>query len=133
MDEDFIWKFTIVGKPVSQKNSKRVGVAKGRPYMYTPTSIKEWHKSAVSQLQEQLSSKLYPGIGPKAELEIKVISYLAKGQSIDVDNLASAPMDAMQKAGVYKNDYWARCLISSRKKDWENPRVEIEITRYKED
>jgi len=133
MDEHFVWKFTIIGKPISQKNSKRVGLAKGRAYMYTPANVKKWHKSAVSQLGVQLTENDYPPIPHKTEMEVKIISYLDKGQAIDVDNLAAAPMDAMQKAGVYTNDYWARCIISSRKKDWVNPRVEIEITKYRED
>jgi len=142
MDDDFIWKFTILGKPVSQKNAKRVGVAKGgRAYMYTPVNIKAWHKSAVHQIGVQLleikasleHAKDYPIIPHKEEMEIRIVSYLDKGQAIDVDNLAAAPLDAMEKAGVYKNDYWVRCIISSRKKDWVNPRVEIEITKYKGD
>ena len=41
MDEHFVWKFTIFGKPISQKNSKRVGLAKGRAYMYTPANVKK--------------------------------------------------------------------------------------------
>tara|TARA_R110000744_G_scaffold13121_2_gene38443 strand:+ start:3492 stop:3899 length:408 start_codon:yes stop_codon:yes gene_type:complete len=133
MDDDFVLKFTILGKPVSQKNSKRVGVAKGRPYMYTPPSIKAWHNSAVHQLGVQVLENDYPTIPHKEEMEVRIISYLDKGQAIDVDNLAAAPLDAMQKAGIYKNDYWVRCVISSRKKDWINPRVEIEITKYKGD
>ena len=140
MDDDFIWKFTILGKPVSQKNAKRVGVAKGgRAYMYTPVSVKAWHTSAVHQLGVQLlesqnpDAQLVPAIAHKTEMQIKITSYLDKGQAIDVDNLAAAPLDAMEKAGVYKNDYWVRCIISSRKKDWINPRVEIEITKYKGD
>ena len=95
--------------------------------MYTPADVKKWHKNAASQLADQWESGDYPEIPPKTPMEVRVISYLAKGQSIDVDNLASAPMDAVQKAGIYQNDYWVRCLISSRKRDWENPRVEIEI------
>ena len=132
--DDFIWKFTILGKPVSQKNAKRVGVAKGgRAYMYTPVSVKAWHKSAVHQIGVQLLENDYPTIPHKTEMEVRIISYLDKGQAIDVDNLAAAPLDVMEKAGVYKNDYWVRCIISSRKKDWVNPRVEIEITKYKGD
>ncbi|MAH48922.1 hypothetical protein CMI37_24050, partial [Candidatus Pacearchaeota archaeon] len=78
-------------------------------------------------------AQLVPAIAHKTEMQIKITSYLDKGQAIDVDNLAAAPLDAMEKAGVYKNDYWVRCIISSRKKDWVNPRVEIEITKYKGD
>ena len=133
MDDDFIWKFTILGKPVSQKNAKRVGVAKGRAYMYTPANVKAWHKSAVQQIGVQLLENAYPIIPHRTEMEVRIVSYLDKGQAIDVDNLAAAPLDVMEKAGVYKNDYWIRCIISSRKKDWAKPRVEIEITKYKGD
>jgi|TARA_R110002051_G_scaffold314371_1_gene391402 Holliday junction resolvase RusA-like endonuclease len=128
-ENDFVWKFTILGKPVSQKNAKRVGMAKGRAYIYTPAGVKKWHKEAAVQLADQWESGDCPEIPPKTPMEVRIISYLAKGQSIDVDNLASAPMDAVQKAGIYQNDYWVRCLISSRKRDWENPRVEIEIRK----
>ena len=130
---DYVWTFTIEGKPISQKNAKRVGMAKGRAYIYTPADVKAWHKSALAQLTEQWATGDYPEIPPKTEMEVRIISYLAKGQSIAVDNLASAPMDAMQKAGIYQNDYWVRCLISSRKKDWVTPRVEIEIRKYSGD
>ena len=133
MDDNFIWKFTILGKPVSQKNAKRVGVAKGRAYMYTPANVKAWHKSAVQQIGVQLLENAYPIIPHRTEMEVRIVSYLDKGQAIDVDNLAAAPLDVMEKAGVYKNDYWIRCIISSRKKDWAKPRVEIEITKYKGD
>jgi len=133
VDDDFIWKFTILGKPVSQKNAKRVGVAKGRAYMYTPANVKAWHKSAVQQIGVQLLENAYPIIPHRTEMEVRIVSYLDKGQAIDVDNLAAAPLDVMEKAGVYKNDYWIRCIISSRKKDWAKPRVEIEITKYKGD
>ena len=131
-----VWEFQIIGKPVSQKNAKRVGVSRGRAYMYTPKDIKRWHESAERQLRaqviEQEDAGKYYDIPEKTELEVKIISYLDKGQAIDVDNLAAAPLDAMQKAGIYNNDYWVRCVISARKKDWINPRVEIKIREYRE-
>jgi len=70
MEDDFIWKFTILGKPVSQKNAKRVGVAKGgRAYIYTPADIKAWHKSAVHQIGVQRLENDYPTIPHKTEME----------------------------------------------------------------
>ena len=65
-------------------------------------------------------------------MEAEIISFLGKGQSIDSDNLASGPLDAMQQAGVYKNDYWVKRITSDRMKDHENPRVTIHLKNYEE-
>ena len=134
--EDWVWKYTISGKPISQKNAKRAGIRNGKPFLYTPKPVKDWHESAERQLRaevivQQELGEYYP-IPEKTELEVRIISYLDKGQAIDVDNLAAAPLDAMQKADIYNNDYWVRCVISARKKDWAHPRVEIEIKKYRE-
>ena len=100
--------------------------------MYTPKNIKEWHKEAKIQLEKQLRDKAPEPLPEKTNLEVNVISYMAKGQSVDVDNLAGGPLDAMQKAGIYKNDYWIKRLILERDKDPENPRVEISIKVFEE-
>jgi|TARA_Y100000034_G_C6756171_1_gene336478 Holliday junction resolvase RusA-like endonuclease len=133
-------KFIIIGKPISQKNSKRVGVRKGgKAYMYTPANVKSWHKEAFKQLTVQLEDwgnhygdDLAP-IPDKTDLDVTIVSYMDKGQSVDVDNLAGGPLDALQKAGVIANDYWIKRLCSIREKDWKNPRVEIEIEIYQGD
>jgi len=131
MGDDFVWRFTILGKPISQKNSKRVGITKGgKPYMYTAANVKKWRKSAVEQLKEQLLSCGYPPLEDKTEMEITVMSYLGKGQSLDSDNLSAGPLDAMEEAGVYGDDYWGRRIISDRDRCADNPRVEIEIRMY---
>ena len=128
-----IRKFVIHGKPISQKNSKRVGVTKGRPYMYTPPKVKAWHKEAFKQLREQQENwEIHyggdlPDTPDKTDLDVYVTSYVAKGQAVDVDNLASGPLDALQKAKVIQNDYWVKRLVSVRERDPEDPRVEITI------
>lgn len=132
MTSPYTWEFIIRGKPISQKNFKRVGVSKGKGYMYTPKSIKEWHKEAKEQLEMQLKHGAQTALPEKTNLEVKIISYMGKGQSIDVDNLAGGPLDAMQKAGVYKNDYWIKRLTLERDKDPEDPRVEIDIKIFEE-
>ena len=66
------------------------------------------------------------------EMEAEFVSYLGKGQSIDSDNLAAGPLDAMEEAGIFQNDYWVRRSSSERMKDPENPRVIIYLKNYEE-
>ena len=122
--------FTIMGKPTSQKNLKRVAVRNGKSFLYTPGIVKVWQNSAKEQLMAQWNFNEPIPLG--VELEAVVFSYLGKNQSIDADNLAGAPMDALQKAGIIKNDYWVKRVISERRKDLESPRVIILLRNYKE-
>lgn len=122
--------FVILGKPISQKNMKRVGIRQGKGFLWTPKDIKDWKASAVRQLAEQWGGK--EPIPSGVDMEAECISYLAKGQSIDSDNLAAAPLDAMEEAGIFQNDYWVRRTISDRMKDPDNPRVIIYLKNYEE-
>lgn len=130
--DDEVYTYTIVGTPVSQKNSKTI-VCRGRiPRMITNKNVREWKESAITQLKEQMELSGAVVIPKGVELEVRIVSYMAKGQAIDADNLAAGPLDAMEKAGIYLNDYWVRCVISDRRKDVNFPRVNIEIRKYKE-
>jgi Holliday junction resolvase RusA-like endonuclease len=124
-------KFIVLGRPVSQKNSKRVGFKKGgKGFLWTPKNIKDWKTSAIQQLADQWGDQ--DPIPSGVELQAEIVSFLGKGQSIDSDNLAAGPLDAMEKAGVYKNDYWVKRTISDRMKDPKNPRVVIYLKNYEE-
>ena len=132
MTDDDIYIYVIIGKPVSQKNSKTI-VTKGKfPRMITNKNVRDWKNSAIIQLKEQMERTGAAVIPKGVELEVRIVSYMAKGQAIDADNLAAGPLDAMEKAGIYLNDYWVRCVISDRRKDVNFPRVEIQIRKYKE-
>ena len=115
-------RLTIKGRPVSQKNAKRVYRGMGHPV--TATHVKHWHASALFQLRALWRRD--PLEGPWA---LGVIAFLAKGQSMDCDNSAAAPMDALQAAGVIKNDNKFCPLYVDRARDWDNPRVEIVISQ----
>lgn len=52
-----------------------------------------------------------------------------RGQRADVDNLACAPLDALQAAGIVKNDYQIERLTCERRRDAARPRVEITLQR----
>tara|TARA_B100000029_G_scaffold373691_1_gene367939 strand:+ start:2107 stop:2556 length:450 start_codon:yes stop_codon:yes gene_type:complete len=122
--------FVILGKPISQKNMKRVGIRRGKGFLWTPKDIKEWKASAVEQLVAQWGGR--DTIPSGVEMEAEFVSYLGKGQSIDSDNLAAGPLDAMEEAGIFQNDYWVRRSSSERMKDPENPRVVIYLKNYEE-
>lgn len=84
----------------------------------------------MRQLKEQWASR--ECIDGGIELSVNVISYLGKRQRTDVDNLAAGPLDSLEKAGIIANDYWIKRLVCERRKDNDNPRVEIEIQLYAE-
>ena len=129
---DSVYTYTIAGRPISQKNSKTIVCRGNRPRMITNNNVRLWKESAIKQLIEQRERSGAPVIPRGVEMEVRIISFLDKGQAIDSDNLAAGPLDAMEKAGIYPNDYWVRCVISDRRKDFNFPRVEIHISKYKE-
>jgi len=132
MTDDDIFTYVIIGKPVSQKNSKTITCRGKFPRMITNKNVRDWKKSAIAQLEEQMERSGAEVIPKGVELEVRIVSYMGKGQAIDADNLAAGPLDAMEKAGIYLNDYWVRCVISDRRKDVNFPRVEILIRKYRE-
>lgn len=119
-------RFTIFGKPVSQKNSKEMAQNRktGAWFPVSNSGVKSWHKSALKQLDHEWRRR--PALTGKMEIEIR--SFVGERQRGDVDNLACAPMDALQKAGVILSDYQIERLVSERLRDRENPRVEITLT-----
>ena len=120
--------FVITGKPTSQKNYKRAGIRNVKSFIYTPANVQKWKNSAIYQLREQW---LYAEAIPSGiEMEVDIYSYLGKGQSIDADNLAAGPLDAMEKAGIYANDYWVKRVMTERLKDKDSPRIVILLRNY---
>ena len=113
-------KLIIFGRPVSQKNAKRV--VPGIKFPITDKHVARWKKDAIAQLTAQwhLPKLVKP-------IPLGIVAYMAKGQSMDCDNLAAGPMDALEKAGVISNDNKFHPLIIGRARDWETPRIEIFI------
>ncbi len=118
-----ILKFTIHGKPRTQKNSKQIIPAKDgrRPMLADSAYVKAWRKSAVEQLEAQWVGR------PKilCPLAAVVTSYTAKRQRPDCDNLLAGPFDALQTAEVIGNDYQIQDAVTLRRVDDSDPRVEF--------
>lgn len=131
-------QFMIHGKPVTQKNSRnivRVKSKDGERWMsVAPPEVKAWHRGAYLQLKAQANQLGVEGLGDeKHALGTTIIAYLGKGQHLDADNIAAAPLDALQKAGIITNDYWCCPLHIYRERDTANPRIGIWLAPYRED
>lgn len=110
----------ILGKPVSSKNNKGVDTRTGR--VFTPAPVRAWKTSAVRQLKTQWRA---PPILGAVSVDFQV--YQGPGQSLDLDNAFAGAMDALQGAGVIKNDYQITRLSAERHRDRDAPRIEITI------
>lgn len=128
MDESFhavndVYRFVITGKPRSQKNSKQIIKARGRMMLVNDAKTQRWKKDAIKQLEAQWRDRK-PMDGA---LGVTLVAYLGKGQRGDTDNLAAGPLDALQKAKVVRNDSIFQTVFVMRRRDPENPRVDIHI------
>jgi len=128
---DTVYKFEIQGKPQVQKNNKQIIWTKDkrtgqqRPCIVDNAKVARWRKSAVQQLTVQWSGRL-PIVGNLAAV---LTAYIGKAQRPDVDNLAAGPLDALEKAKIVANDYQFTCVTVLRRRDYDNPRVEILICK----
>ena len=116
-------KFVIRGRPVSQKNNRELIRVKGKPRSVPSREAKSYSAHAVTQLQTQRELNV-PILG---RLSASLAVYQGERQAIDIDNAIQAPLDALQKAAIIKNDYQIEFITAIRKRDKHNPRVEITL------
>ncbi len=138
-------KFTILGNPISSKNSIRSGITKdGRNYTYVKKDVKEYRDKALFQLQAQNDGAFFAWaeIKKNGEIEHKTIEkpitipiqasflfYVKDNRKRDLCNLIQCPADLLQQAGIILNDCLIASLDGSRIAgiDKNNPRTEITI------
>lgn len=115
-------KLTIMGNPITKKNSQQIIMAGKRPCIIQSTAYRKYEKLAKQQLA-LVSYK--PFSGP---VWVRASYYLATARTPDLVNLMGATADILERAGVIDNDVNIRSWDGSRiiGKDPE-PRVEIEI------
>lgn len=127
-------RFVIHGKPAVQKNRKVISpMSKPCPACHmapkrTLTDNKQhkaWWKAALPQLEDQWGKR--PPISRKARIKAMLVVYVGARQHPDIDGAASGPMDALEKAGILENDYCIEELYAIRRKDDDNPRIEITL------
>ncbi|MCG8433537.1 MAG: RusA family crossover junction endodeoxyribonuclease [Gammaproteobacteria bacterium] len=117
-------EFTIIGAPVSQKNRKIImRSAKGKLFIGSDPRVAEWKNSAVLQIRSQWGCGS-PLVGP---LRIDLVVYQGARQRLDGDNAIAGALDALEAAGVVANDYQFEQGSWTRRRDADDPRIEIQI------
>ena len=118
-------KFTILGQPITKKNSQMIIMAGKRPCIIQSKAYRVYEKLAKEQLASA-RCRWVPILD--APVEVKCLYYLATTRTPDLCNLMAATHDILEHCGVIANDVQIKSVDGSRivGKDPE-PRVEIEI------
>lgn len=134
------WNLTISGPPAQKKNSPQIGYlgkrckacGRGQPRIFPDPKYRKWVKRAVPELKAQWVD----GVGAQREpvgdkvvgLIVNAVFFLGKRQHFDLSNLIEALGDALEASGVVSSDYYIDSWgTSHRARDWDNPRIEIEL------
>ena len=125
-------KFVIYGNPVTKKNSQRLIVRNGRPYIIPSKNYLAYEQMALRQIMAY-GIKDFPEFDFPIGVPVNVccVYYMQTRRRVDVVNLLEGSLDILVKAGVLEDD---NCNIASMYDgsvvhyDKKDPRVEIEIT-----
>lgn len=119
-------KFTIPLVPVSKKNSQRIVLA-GKRYIPLPSQkYTDYERLAVffiPRLREPIS---YP-------VNVKCLFYMPTKRRCDLTNMLEAIDDVMVKHRLLADDNYSIIVSHDGSRvlyDKENPRTEVDITRY---
>lgn len=119
-------KLVIMGPPRTKKTSNRVVTRKrdGRKFVLPSAANVNWTFSAVCQLRTQSV------VPPQLDIPLNLCALIYREKNIgDTIGFLQAICDALETAGIVKNDKWIVSFDGSRPlKDKDNPRVEIELT-----
>lgn len=125
-------KFVIIGNPITKKNSQRLIVRNGRPYIIPSKQYKDYEKEALFQLI-QYGVKDYSQFYYPINVPVNVCCryYMQTRRKVDLANLLEGSLDILIEAGILDDD---NCSIAASYDgsmvfyDKQDPRVEIEIT-----
>ena len=133
------WRAVIPGPPVG-KGRPRATVRGGHVRTYTPKKTAHWEAVAASTLMESWDS--VPLDGPAS---VGIVALFPRPQRMlwktkpmprcpyvqkpDVDNVAKAVLDALEKAGVLRDDkaVWSLDCVALYCSGDESPRVVVRV------
>lgn len=133
------WRAIIPGPPIG-KGRPRATVRGGQVRTYTPKRTQQWEAVAASTLMAEWSEA--PLDGP---VSVGILALFPRPQRMvwkrkpmprepyiqapDIDNVAKAILDALQKAGVLRDDktVWSLDCIALYCSGDEAPRVELRV------
>lgn len=115
--------YIIKGPPLWANNYKVPGWFQGKNQMVLTKEAREWFKQAEEQLKKQ------HGILLPIDREVFLYMDVFRPRNAgDWDNAIKTTQDAMQNAGILKNDSIVRRGIVTKYTDVANPRITITIT-----
>lgn len=124
--------FTISGRVISKKNSKRIAFNRrtGRPLLVSSHSYKDFSEEATAELTEQLYKAKARGFRFPLQAPYSLdFTFLLKGvSSTDIDNMITSVCDVLQDAGIIDDDKNV-VSISARKHNGQ-PEYKTAITIY---
>ena len=121
-------KLTILGQPITKKNSQQIIMAGKRPCIIQSKAFRQYEKLAKEQIGLVGLSKSIC-----APVQVTCLYYLATARTPDLCNLMASTHDILEYCGVIVNDEQIKSVDGSRimGKD-PDPRVEITITEFQE-
>lgn len=119
---------TILGSPITKKNSQMIIMAGKRPCIIQSKAYRIYEKMAKQQIA--LLGAREPISGP---VSVKCLYFLATTRTPDLCNLMAATHDVLEKCGLIFDDEQIKSVDGSRimGKDLQ-PRVEIIIQDFKD-
>ena len=123
--------FTLTGRPISKKNSKRIfSSGSGRPRVLPSVAYEKYKQSCLEQIMI-LRSK---GVIPRETITglVQVGTYIAvKGKyNVDADNIHTSILDILQDARVIENDDLVNFGMYSKTGMCEEWSVDVVINYY---
>ena len=114
-------QFVILGHAVSVNKSSTMAKTAARGMFLVKTEERrEWDRLMVEQFRAQWNLRL-----PIEEEVFLVLEIYLSANTMDVDNALKPVQDAMQEAGVLKNDRLVRRATITKHVDRHRPRVEV--------
>ena len=114
-------QFVILGHAVSVNNSTTMAKTPARGTFLVKTEERRvWDRMMVEQFRAQWNLRL-----PIEEEVFLVLEVYLSANTMDVDNALKPVQDAMQEAGVLKNDRLVRRATITKHVDRHRPRVEV--------
>ena len=126
-----IAKYTIKGNPATKKNSQRIVInrATGRPFIKPSDRFEQWQTDSAWFLRP------VPRKPIDVPVEITCIFFRESHVRCDLTNLLEAVDDLLVHEHIIQDDDFRHIVSHDGSRvyvDKENPRVEIEIKRWKQ-
>jgi Holliday junction resolvase RusA-like endonuclease len=125
MNDEIICEFTIPIAPATKKNSQRIVMAHGRPFIMPSKLYKDYEKSAGFFIKNKNLNIDYP-------INLKAVYYMPTRRRVDLVNLLEATCDVLVAYKVVADDN-SKVIASMDGSrvyyDKESPRAEITITK----